>query len=105
MRYVDTKHVMWWAAHAEGCDTIMKNSADPSQGTHCDPSCDQSTASCRKQHVNAKFGVSAKNLNLGYEEHKNMAAKLIWQHYRQALDKEWNVSLFFRLKLFGISLK
>ena len=42
----------------------------------------------------SKFGVAAKVMNLSYPEHSNMAAKLIWQHYRQAMDKEWNVSCF-----------
>ena len=44
--------------------------------------------------MKSKFGVSAANLNMAYPEHKNMAAKLVWQHYRQALDKEGNVSSF-----------
>ena len=42
MRNVDTKHVMWWASHAEGCDTAMENGQ-----TACAP-CDQSDATCRQ---------------------------------------------------------
>ena len=53
-----------------------------------------------KSQVASKFGVAAKSMDLSYPEHSNMAAKLIWQHYRQAMDKEWNVSCFIIYDIF-----
>ena len=44
MRYVDAKHVMWWASHAEGCDTII----DSSTGAPYCSKCDQGNADCAK---------------------------------------------------------
>ena len=45
-----------------------------------------------KNSVKAKYGVSSSTLDLNNSVHRQMSAKLIWQHYRQALDKEYNVS-------------
>ena len=45
MRYVDSKHVMWWASHAEGCDTII----DSNTGAPYCSKCDQSNAECAKE--------------------------------------------------------
>jgi len=86
MPFVDKKHVMWWASHAEGCDTIINNETEE---PYCQP-CDHEEESCRRASIASKFGVSATDLNMKYPEHKKMGAKLIWQHYRQALDKEWS---------------
>jgi len=86
MRYVDSKHVMWWASHAEGCDTII----DSNTGAPYCSKCDQSNAECAKNTVKAKYGVSSSTLDLNNDVHRQMSAKLIWQHYRQALDKEYN---------------
>ena len=117
MRYVDAKHVMWWASNAEGCDTII----DSSTGAPYCSKCDQSNAECAKvwftkwpqchpkltktvkrsrserwirvkNSVKAKYGVSSSTLDLNNSVHRQMSAKLIWQHYRQALEKEYNVS-------------
>ena len=44
MRYVDAKHVMWWASHAEGCDTII----DSSTGAPYCSKCDQANVDCAK---------------------------------------------------------
>ena len=45
-----------------------------------------------RTQIRSKYGVAAKDLNLKNQLMRNMGAKLIWQNYRQALDKENIVS-------------
>ena len=47
-----------------------------------------------KNSVKAKYGVSSSTLDLNNYVHRQISAKLIWQHYRQALGKEFYVSLY-----------
>ena len=79
---VDKKHVHWLASHAEGCD-------------------DQKFNACRKindfapsnevyeEHIASKYGLSSKNLRLDIPSVQKMGAKMIWQNYRQGLDREF----------------
>jgi len=104
MERVDHRHVMWWASHAEGCaENLCGNKCE-----HCasgvDPVCNEAVeqncvACCNplsskpsdtevRNQIRAKYGVAAKDLNLKNNLMRNMGAKLIWQNYRQALDKE-----------------
>jgi len=80
MEHVDHKHVMWWASHADGC---FEN------GTCGKELGDNPSASDIKTQIKSKYGVSGADLDLREGPMRRMAAKLIWQHYRQALDKEF----------------
>ena len=43
MRNVDTKHIMWWASHADGCESVdLLTDAEACQ------KCDQTDSACRK---------------------------------------------------------
>ena len=43
MRNVDTKHIMWWASHADGCESV-----DLLTDTEACQKCDQTDSACRK---------------------------------------------------------
>lgn len=73
MERVDHKHVMWWASHAEGC--VENGSCNSFDGP--------------EEQVLSMYGVAGKDLKLTNPVHRKYAAKLIWQHYRQALDREF----------------
>lgn len=79
MEHVDHSHVMWWASHAEGC---VENGGCVELGQN-------PTEGLIKTQIQAKYGVSGKDLDLRQGPMRRMAAKLIWQHYRQALDREF----------------
>ena len=96
MEHVDHSHVMWWASHAEGCKENNSCSTnglcnDYANCINSHPDNDVSCCNDQKNQIQALYGVSAKDLNLAQEPHRRMASKLIWQHYRQALDKEFLV--------------
>ena len=52
-----------------------------------------------KNQIKAKYGVAGKDLDLNQTEMRAMAAKLIWQNYRQALDKEFIVRIWLFLDI------
>ena len=43
MLNVDTKHIMWWASHADGCESV-----DLQTGQTACEKCDQTESACRK---------------------------------------------------------
>ena len=60
MRYVDSKHVMWWASHAEGCDTII----DSNTGAPYCSKCDQSNAECAKERFDRMTQNNVRSLGI-----------------------------------------
>merc|ERR1712037_849019 len=41
-------------------------------------------------HIASKYGLSSKNLRLDVPSVQKMGAKMIWQNYRQGLDREFS---------------
>ncbi|CBY14653.1 unnamed protein product [Oikopleura dioica] len=83
MLKIDKKHVHWFASHAEGCDDQKFNPCRklndfaPSEEVY-------------KEHIASKYGLSSKNLRLDVPSVQKMGAKMIWQNYRQGLDREFS---------------
>ena len=44
-----------------------------------------------KEHIASKYGLSSKNLRLDVPSVQKMGAKMIWQNYRQGLDREFRL--------------
>jgi hypothetical protein len=44
------------------------------------------------EQISAPYGVSAKDFTLKNDLMRSMAAKIVWQHYRQGMDREFIVS-------------
>mgnify|MGYP006944993547 CR=1 FL=1 len=77
----------------KGCEDNITCGTLEGCENHPDP---KNCENIMKAQIQAKYGVSGKDLDLREPPMRRMAAKLIWQHYRQALDREFLVSLIDR---------
>jgi len=83
---VDKRHVFWFTSHAEGCYENGECGALNQFGKPWNTSADRARV---MEQISAPFGVSAMDFTLKNDLMRSMAAKIVWQHYRQGLDREF----------------